>query len=148
MENLWMCLNNLPCILPMINSYKNNDMITFSTIGYVASMSAISHLLENHKHGMPGFFTTNLSYFFNRLDVIGSVLTIIRFLYLYYVKYGFNLQPINKYLIILTLLSFMCLKISEYDNQNILLKGQYIFFHSLWHISIYPIMDSFLSIIY
>ena len=74
-----MCLNNLPCVLPMITSYKNNDMITFGTIGYVASMSAISHLLENHKHGMPGFFQTNWSYFFNRLDVIGSILTISRF---------------------------------------------------------------------
>lgn len=52
------------------------------------------------------------------------------------------------YLIVLTLLSFICLRISEYDNQNVLLKGRYLFFHSLWHLSIYPIMDRFLSIIY
>ena len=147
-----MCVNNLPALIPLYRSYMYKDRITCGTILYVSSMSAISHLLENHKHGMPGFFnsSSNLSYFFNRLDVIGSGLTIFRFAYLYYEKYGFNInQLINNYqLIIITVLSFSCLRISEYDQYNSDLKNRYILFHSLWHLSIYSIMDYFLKIIY
>lgn len=62
-----MCLNNLPCVLPMMTSYKNNDMIIFDRLCLI---DVISHLLENHKPDMPGFFKTNWSYFFNRLDVL------------------------------------------------------------------------------
>src|SRR5258708_11884545 len=122
MENLWMCFNNLPVIFPLYTTYKGNDYITFGSILYVSSMSAISHLLENHKHGMPGFFniSPSLSYFFNRLDVLGSVLTVCRMAYLYYKKYSFNIYPLihNYQLLMLLLISFACLKISEYDNQN------------------------------
>lgn len=146
-----MCLNNLPALIPLRRSYMFDDMVTFGTIGYVSSMSAISHLLENHKHGMPGFIPNSsiTSWFFNRLDVLGSALVVLRFSYLYYKKYGFNVKPLtdNITLVIASVLSFMCQRISEYDNKNVSLKNRYLLFHSAWHLSIYPIMDMFLSVL-
>lgn len=147
MENLWMCFNNLPSIIPLYSAYGHGDMTTFATIGYVSSMSAISHLLENHKHGMPGFFSNRVSYLFNRLDVLGSILTVLRMGYLYYSRYGLRIDILfqKRGLIALLITSFICLKISKYDNMNIALKNRYLLFHSLWHLSIYPIMGEFLN---
>lgn len=153
MENLWMCLNNLPALLPISIASHYNDRITAGCITFVSSMSAISHLLENHKHGMPGFISISksCSYFFNRLDVLGSIMTITRFMYIYYQKYGMSVDPLikNKGIVLMALLSMLCNMISEYDNQNVFLKNRYLLLHSIWHITIYPIMYLYLkNIIY
>ncbi len=149
MENLFMSLNNFLCVLPIWKSWEKGDYITTITISFVSTMSIISHLAENHKHGMPGLLglSKSASYYANRLDVFGSILTNIRFVWLYYQKYKLSIKPIleNKSLLIAFLLSGACMKISEYDNQNVSLKPRYLVLHGLWHLSIYPIMHSFLT---
>ena len=54
MENVIVALSNYPAILPINTALDNRDFGTFAVINFVATASFISHLFENHKHGMPG----------------------------------------------------------------------------------------------
>lgn len=148
MENIIVTLTNLPCIYPIYISYKNKDYITTTSITYVASASIISHLFENHKHGMPGFgLSQNVSYILNRLDVFGSVLVISRFAYLLYKKYGFNKNIVtqNYKLTFSAIVCAIFLRISEYDKYNTELKNMYIVTHSIWHMGIFTVMGKVLQ---
>ncbi len=91
-------------------------------------------------------FSPNVSYFLNRLDVLGCVFVGIRFGYIYYKKYGLiiNILIKNKYLILVYCLPFILLRISEHDKYNKNLKNLYIITHSLWHISIFLVIHNFL----
>jgi len=70
------------------------------------------------------------------------MLVSIRFLQLYYFKYGWSMKIIymNKLIFLL-----MGLPISEYDKYNPKLKNRYIIFHSIWHMTIFVSMNTFLS---
>ena len=61
MENLLVSLTNLTCLLPLYTTIINKDYYTFMSILFVSLASVISHLVENHKHGMPGYI--GYSYF-------------------------------------------------------------------------------------
>lgn len=151
MENLIVAISNIPALYPILISFKNKDNITFLCIVYVALASFISHLFENHKHGMHGIGYLNvnqdISYILNRLDVIGCIIVMIRFSYLYYSRYGLLLDPIieNGLYFISLICSFGLNKLSEYDKYNPNLKSTYIVTHSIWHISIFYLMGQFLS---
>lgn len=70
-ENLIVAVSNFPAIYPIITCYQNQDYITLITIGFVAIASLLSHVVENHKHGMPGIGVSNqISYLLNRFDVL------------------------------------------------------------------------------
>lgn len=144
--NLIVALSNIPAINPIYRSMLNNDYVTSLIIGYVASMSFVSHLFENHKHDMPGIgFSKQISYLLNRMDVLGCGLTIARFIYLYYQKFGMSMTKyIHKYILML-LLCFSLLIISEHDNLNKTLRTRYIITHCLWHIGIFFTMDTILK---
>lgn len=134
--------------LPIYTAIINNDYLSATAIGYVATASLISHLIENHKHGMVGIgLSQKTSYFLNRLDVLGCLLAGIRLLYIYYDKYGFNTTIImqNKVQLLCYLLPLLPLCISEYDKYNPKLKIMYIITHAIWHISIFLIINSFLK---
>ncbi len=91
MENLFVAISNLPAVLPIATSYLRKDHVTTCCITFVAIASAISHLVENHKHGMPGIgFSKNASYILNRIDVAACVVALSRMSYIYYVKNGFS----------------------------------------------------------
>jgi uncharacterized membrane protein YadS len=147
MENIIVAVSNLASILPLYTSYAHNDIITMSLILFVSLASFMSHLVENHKHGMPGIgFSKKTSYLLNRLDVIGVILLGIRLIYLYYHKYGLNFFPImqQKKLFIMVLILFILLRISEYDKYNPKYKKMYILNHFIWHIGIYYAINVFL----
>jgi hypothetical protein len=150
--NWLMALSNLPVIQPIYQTIMARDYWTMLLIIFVGSMSFVSHLVENHKHGMPGIgFSRLVSYFLNRLDVIGSIWTFGRFLQLYHQKFGMNISGIvqNKMFFISLLISFLFLRVSEYDKYNLELRPMYIVLHCVWHVSIYTIMNYFLrEIIY
>lgn len=69
MENLLVAVTNLPVILPLYYTWINSDFLSFFVITFVGIFSFVSHLAENHKHGMPGLFaiSTSTSYVLNRL---------------------------------------------------------------------------------
>lgn len=147
MENFIVAFSNLPVLLPIRESWKQGDTLTATTIGFVGLASFISHLAENHKHGMPGIgLSKQVSYFLNRLDVLGCFLTGTRLGYLYYMKHGITIYPIAKRDIICASFAFLLLKISECDKYNSKLKWIYIPLHSLWHISIFMIMNRFVKV--
>lgn len=148
MENIVVAFSNAPCIYPLYITYKNKDWITFSSVAFVSGASFVSHLFENHKHGMPGLgLSTNTSYILNRFDVLGCVIVITRVAYLFYKKYGFDSTVVKEnYLLVLAAsLCGICLRISEYDKYNPKLKTMYIATHSVWHVGIFLVMGRFLS---
>jgi hypothetical protein len=147
-ENLLVAFSNFPCVYPISQSYDKGDYLTTSVIAFVSIASFVSHLIENHKHGMPGIgFSKKVSYYSNRLDVLGCVLAGSRFAYLYYAKYGLPIDIIlaNKLTFLLLTGPVILLKISEYDKYNPKLKYRYIITHSIWHMSIFMAMNYFLS---
>ena len=146
--NLITTLTNVTCIFPIYRSFIRRDWITFGVIGFVSVVSAISHLVENHKHGMIGFFPVDpyTSWIFNQIDVLGSILVIGRLIWLFYKKYRTNSAPITsrpkEWL--LMLLPIIFLRISEYDKYNRELRSMYLLTRSIWHLSVYPSIDHFL----
>ena len=143
--NWIVALSNFPCLYPLWRA--KGDWWTFATISFVSIASFISHLAENHKHNMPGALDVSkqCSYFLNRLDEFGCVLTIARFSQLYYYKYGLYHQGVveHPFLVLSALFAFICLKISAF------LDGKpYVVMHSVWHIAIMIIMGHYLQIIY
>ena len=147
--NIITAISNLTVLYPLYSSFVHADYLTFIPIIFVGSASFISHLFENHKHGMPGIanVSVNISYFLNRLDVAGVAITISRLLYIYYQKHGTDISTIlgNKTLCISLVCSFLLNIISEYDKYNSSLRSTYVITHSLWHISIYIIMGLFMK---
>jgi hypothetical protein len=137
MENIFVANTNLLVLYPIIVCLNAQDFVTAYTIGFVGFASFISHLAENHKHGMRGVgFSIQTSFLLNRLDVLGCILLIIRLAQLYYTRHGLTLSISNLHIIQILFVITLNL-ISEYDNQNIKLKSRYIITHSLWHISVF-----------
>lgn len=148
MENILVALSNFPAVCPILLSYYKKDYTTCTLIIFVTLASFFSHLTENHKHGMSGIgFSEKQSYFMNRLDVTACALVSIRFLYLYYKKYGHDINILlkNKKIIFLYLVPLLFLIISEFDKYNVTLKNRYIITHIIWHLSVFMVLDDFLS---
>ncbi|AKI80017.1 hypothetical protein QJ850_gp682 [Acanthamoeba polyphaga mimivirus] len=148
MENLIVAISNFPALFPIGLSLLKKDFITFGIITFVSTASFISHLIENHKHGMSGIgFSQRTSYVWNRLDVLGCVLSIARFSYLYYNIHGLSVVSIvnNKWLFAMIIPAFILLRVSEYDKYNPNLKTRYIITHCMWHVCIFNLMYYFLK---
>jgi hypothetical protein len=146
-ENLLVAFSNVPAIYSIYNSFTMADYLTCGAISFVAGASFVSHLVENHKHGMPGIgFSQKTSYYLNRMDVLGCALVGTRFLYLYYSKYGLSLNVLlnNKLTFANFAFSFIFLRISEYDKYNPKLKKLYITTHCIWHVVVFSSMNYFL----
>lgn len=147
MENIIVALTNIPCIFPIYRSFIHHDYWTFAALTFVSIGSIVSHLIENHKHGMIGFpnISKETSYLWNRIDVLGSRLLIIRLLYLFYKKCHLSMiinHP-SQWFIMLSPILF--LKVSEYDKYNARLKPVYIVTHSIWHITVFLSIDYYLK---
>lgn len=142
LANIFVALTNFPVVLPVITAYEHGDVFTACVIAYVGLASFVSHLAENHKHGMAGIgFSQRTSYLLNRLDVLGCGLTIMRLGYLYYMRHGVGIVD-SRMLILFVPIVF--LQISEYDKYNPALKNVYILYHSIWHTTVYVSIDVFL----
>jgi hypothetical protein len=148
MENVLVAFSNVSCIYPLYVSFKQNDWITFGSVGFVSVASFVSHLFENHKHGMPGFgLSQNVSSMLNKFDMLGCTMVMLRFPYLFNKKYGNNYKILanNWELSLSAILCWLLLRISEYDKYNPKLKTMYITTHCIWHMGIFTIMGKFLS---
>jgi hypothetical protein len=151
MENLLVAVSNFAAVLPIWEAYEHGDSITLGIVGFVTVASFLSHLFENHKHGMPGILAVfqihvhpKWSLLLNTLDVLGAVGTFFRFLYLLYLHPG----ALDISLCALVFVAFIILGISEYDMFNENLKLRYIFYHVHWHVLIFVSMDIFLENVY
>lgn len=147
LANLYLALSNFPAVYPISRAHRHGDYTTAGIIFFVSVASFVSHLAENHKHGMPGIgLSQRVSYILNRFDVLGCVLVGCRLAQLYLSKYGLSMAvAMDKKLKFLAMcLPFVLLRISEYDKYNPTLKPLYIATHPIWHASIFMAMDRFL----
>lgn len=146
LDNLPTTISNLLMLWPIRLAYRNNDILTVFCISFVMFFSFVSHLVENHKHNMNGIgVSKKISYLLNRLDVLGCILVISRFLYLMY-EYEFDITPDDIFNILIAVTINI---ISEIDKNNINFKWKhYIPLHSLWHIMAAKLMYDFLIQIY
>ncbi len=145
--NLLLALSNVVALLPLYLVHQQHDLITLHCVMFVSSMSFISHLLENHKHAMTGIngISSSVSYWFNRLDVLGCIIMTLRLTYMYLVTNGFQVHEylMNPEIWLLILNSFVVLRLSEYDQLNSEIRTQYVVTHIVWHINAY-VMTYFL----
>lgn len=138
-------MTNVVALIPLATCLARGDTLTALTIAFVGLASFVSHLFENHKHGMPGLgLSPQTSYLLNRLDVVGCILVAVRLIYLYVTSHG----PQLRFLDMLYLgLAYGLLRISEYDKYNASLKwSHYVWAHCLWHILIFMMLDRFLRV--
>lgn len=141
--NVVVALTNLVAYYPIKKAFNKKDFFTGNILLFVFIFSFISHLFESHKHGMIGFhISPNISYILNRFDVLGCVMIIIRFLYLLY-KQNIQLPSFN--VALFGTFSFLCLRISEYDKYNKNYRTMYMITHSIWHITVYLLMEKLLD---
>ena len=139
MENILVAITNFPVLYPIKVCIKSGDYLTASTFLFVGLASFFSHLVENHKHDMPGILgiSPETSYLLNRLDVLGVCLVLARVSYLYLSSIFLHLD-----LLALFLLSSCFNLLSEYSGT---VKNRYIVLHSIWHISIFCLSGIFLN---
>lgn len=84
-----------------------------------------------------------LSLNLNRLDRFACCLASIRLLYLFVGKHEYNFWKLLDYPFMF--MPFIFGRISEYDKYNPRLKNMYLVTHSIWHLTIFPAMDFFMS---
>jgi hypothetical protein len=132
LANIIVAISNFPSVYQILISNNKKDYLTTPCIGFVAVFSFLSHLVENHKHGMNGIgLSTNFSYILNRFDVLGCFLVTARFLYIYLLRYGlsFNVFVAHKKILIYAIISLILNVISEFDKYNPTLKSLYLIIH-------------------
>ena len=137
--NIILAITNLSAILPIYLSVIHNDRYTAAVLLAVAIASFLSHLVENHKHGMPGIgFPRIISIVLNKIDVVCCIFVFARIGYIsvatYVSKIFWLIINKNIYLYALPLILNI---VSEYDKYNPKYKYFYVWIHSVWHISIF-----------
>ncbi len=145
MENIIVASSNLFGISPLITSFRHGDYLTGVTLGLAISTSSISHLIECRKHGMPGIgYSRKTSYLWNRVDIVTSVILMVRLNYLIFIH-----KPKISNIILSLLITSIGLNLaSEYDKYNPRLKLRYIILQSSWHITIFTAIKVLLKLIY
>ena len=154
--NLITSLSNITCILPIYEAYSRNAIYLTIIIINSAFWSFVSHLYENHKHGMGlKIHSKKFSYYTNMLDGISA------FILCYWMScllFNYCMKTIEEifeykdediimiFLYILTdkcllrifttILSFFAFSISQIDESKDTRKI-YLIFHSIWHITIF-----------
>lgn len=147
-RNIIVAASNATCVYPICKAVANRDYLTAGALSFVSAASIVSHLVENHKHGMPGIgVSKRVSYILNRFDVLGCGLVALRLGYLYASKYGLSPSILmnNKWLLVGALIAGLCLGISEHDKYNAKLQNVYMATHCVWHLAIFKLMDMFLT---
>lgn len=153
LPNLCCTVTNLYALFPIYVFYKNNMIFKASFLAFTMVASICYHLIEHHKHNMPGIglFNDKLSHqVFLNLDRFCSLAAVI-------VCYNYDLVyqngPISRLFInqttfILLLLSTGYAFIAEtlltpkgpfpkIILEKNYIKWIYVFTHSLWHIGIF-----------
>lgn len=147
--NWLMCLTNATCYWPLILTYTKKDWVTFSVILFVYIMTVITDLFETNKHGLQGIIAPmnpKINYALSRLNLLGLVFFLCRFMELYAKTYGASFPCDTMYPnLYLAFCAFSALCIASEDRDNPKLKPTYLLFLSVWRLSIYPIMYYFLK---
>lgn len=144
MENLIVASTNCLAYFPIITSFNQEDYLTCFLLVFVATASFISHLVQNHKHDMPGMFdfSHNISIWTNYLDILGCILVVNRLLHLFYERWKWNKE------LILIIYHFVLAYALNLVSENTISKNTFIICHSLWHLLIFTTIDELLEYLY
>jgi energy-converting hydrogenase Eha subunit G len=142
MENWIIALSNLPALAPLyLALVVHRDLLTTLCLALVATASFVSHLLENHKHGMPGAWpgiSAASSIAWNRWDRLGVLLCCTRGAWLFWHK------PPTLWLLASMLAASGLNLLSEWDKTPET-RTFFIVTHSLWHVCIFTCIALYLS---
>lgn len=142
--NLITAFTNITAFFPLYRSCVHKDFITFGAISFVAVFSFISHLYENHKHGM-GLkeHSKVVSYYLSKLDVLGAWIVVFRLLPMAFAVYD---RVGITYYVFAGITGFFG-AISEYDITEET-RTKYLIFHGLWHLGSFVAIDQLLGTYY
>lgn len=140
MENWIVASSNAPVIMCIYYAWCNRDFISSMLLAFVGFASFVSHLVENHKHGMPGAIkvSQSASLAWNTLDKIGVFLCVVRGIQLFW-----NHIP-SLWLLICMGLSLLLNLISESDKTPAT-KTRFIILHCAWHVTIFGCIAIYLK---
>ena len=142
--NLITALSNFTCIFPIGLCFRNRDYITLFVLLFLSTFSFISHLIENHKHGM-GLpqHSEKLSFWTNRMDGLGCLILGIRMIPMLWKV----LRLLSGPFILSSLGLFALLLISE-SEKTIKTRTRFIITHSIWHIGAFLMIWHVLYLFY
>lgn len=132
MENLILSLTNLYAIFPFVQYYQKGLYLKASSITFAAISSFVYHLIETHKHHMPGIgiFNDRVSHhIFLNLDRFFAFFAI-------YQCFSFKILNYPYHVIFALSMVFISEVISRLTSYE---KIIHVITHSLWHISIFEI---------
>lgn len=138
MENLYVALSNAVAVYPIWLA-RERPADCWLLVG-VALASAVSHLVENHKHDMPGvlpWLPPRISFWINRVDAIFAFCAIARFSYLYL----FYAKSVDLKVVIVAIVAVMVNLISESDTGKLV----YIPWHIVWHLMAFSLVANVLQ---
>jgi len=134
LTNTFMALTNLVALPSIIQLFQQTRYVEFFVVFGAAISSFIYHLIEHHKHGMPGigYFDSRFWHiFFLNMDRVFAFLTVIILAY-------YNPNAITKKRIIFTgLIALVFMTLSETLYRPVRYQKQYIILHTIWHIMAY-----------
>lgn len=147
--NIVNAASNLPVVGVIKTSLSNKDYLTFGCALFIGIASPLSHLAENHKHGLAGVLgvSEKTSYLLNRMDVAAALTMFLRSLFIYYNRYGLDPTFFSKHknftmlLLIAGGLNLISERIPSVANNKIM----YTITHSTWHFMIFSLFEYFLK---
>lgn len=178
MENIYLSATNLVALLPIINNFKQHKYLHSFMLTFAMSSSMFYHLVQAHKHNMPGIGTIIVRYnsklakklynaklehnllMLDRLGVSSVLFTYLLCNKNYNINYNAIMENMQN---VLTkaynlkwplALSLGCMLMSEsfhycsfiYNKLNITnnqKKYMHVFFHSIWHITVFYYINYF-----
>lgn len=148
--NLILAFSNFPAVFCAYRLYHSKDIFSLMSLIFVTTFSFLSHLLQNDKHNLIGYYpvSKNTSYYLNKLDVLGVIILLIRIGMVYHNRYGFDLKFFEKHkkFTFLLLISGISNIISEKYPPIANDPSLFTLIHAFWHISIFSLLDYFLSV--
>jgi hypothetical protein len=119
-------MTGIKCVNDILDKTKESDEKEYNKIEKILIKLCDYNLLNTR--------SKKFSYILNRLDVLGCILCIIR--YLWIIKYD-TLKYKELFLIFVPLIFSVY---SEYDKYNVKRKNKYVISHCLWHLSVFTSM--------
>lgn len=158
--NFITAFTNFSALYPIKVSIVNGDYTTACVIMIMFLASFISHIAENHKHGMGDETSSKtLSYILNRIDVAMVFVLSSRICWLLYERFSDEAYswgiwsvilvyfPNYKGLLISLALLFICNLLSE-SEKTIATRTRYVLLHSVWHLGVFGWLGVFLEQVY
>ncbi len=147
MENVLVACSNVCALYPISLAYNAGDHVGTFVLSASLVTSFISHLVENHKHGMPGFVrvSNHTSLLWNRADVVCAYGVVLYVGWIYFAKFPYGFYDAK---MVHLAIALACGAISEWDKSAATKWRVFIPFHCAWHVLIFYLVGKVLNVVY